>query len=360
MIGTPSPTPTPRAAAATPFRAPTPGHPIDLRLDANEGLAPPIDLVQIMASFGREGVRRYPSARALEEALAARHGVDPARVIVTAGGDEAIDRVCRAFLEPGRDLILPSPTFEMIPRYAALAGATIRSVRWRDGPYPIEGVLSHVAPRTALIAVVSPNNPTGAVAHPDDLRRLAVAAPRALILLDAAYAEFADVDLTPTALTLPNVLSVRTFSKAFGLAGLRVGYAIGEASVVATLRAVGGPFSVSSLSAAIAGAALDSAPAWMPEVLARVAKERRALAGLLRSLGAHATDSHANFILAEHPHAELIRDRLAAGGIGIRLLGPASGIPGALRISCPCDDAAFARLADTLTRVMADLPRTGA
>ncbi len=227
-------------------RRPPPGA-IALKLDGNEGSLPALDLmVDALRGGGPELLRRYPDATALEAALGRRWGVQPARVLVTAGADEAIDRCCRAFLPAGATMLVAEPSFEMLDRYAALAGGELVAVPWAPGPFPTAAMLERLDERTALIAIVSPNNPTGEVATIEDVRRLAGAAPGALVLLDHAYVEYADEDLTAPALTLPNVVVTRTFSKARGLAGCRVGFALGAPAVIAALRAAGGPYPVAA------------------------------------------------------------------------------------------------------------------
>ena len=144
----------------------------------------------------------------------------------------------------------------------------MREVAWPTGPYPTDAVLAASAD-AAVIAVVSPNNPTGAVATSADLCTLALKASDALLLVDAAYAEFADDDLTQTALRLPNAVLVRTFSKAYGIAGLRVGYAIGAAPIIAALRAAGNPYPVATTALQHALRLLE--PARERELAARVA-----------------------------------------------------------------------------------------
>ena len=189
-------------AAYAPARHPAP---VDLKLDANEG-RPPRDLppaAELLAALDSD---RYPTSAPLERRLAERLGLGPPEVLVTAGADDALFRACVATLEPGRELLVATPTFEMLPRYAALAGGSVRAVPWPDGPFPAGAVASAAGPRTGLVAVVSPNNPTGGVATADDLRRLAAAAPGAVLLLDHAYVELADEDLTAAALEMPNAL----------------------------------------------------------------------------------------------------------------------------------------------------------
>lgn len=332
------------AQPPAPYSTPTTGAAIDLFLDANEGPSGCVEVAQLAAALPRDTVRRYAGPVALERQLAARFGLDPARALVTAGGDEAIDRACRTFLGPGKELILPIPTFEMIGRYAKQVGATILTTAWDQGPYPIEGVLRLINERTAMIAVVSPNNPTGAIATAADLRRLAAAAPGALLLVDLAYTEFADDDLTAAVLDLPNAIAIRTFSKAFGLAGLRVGYALGPEPIVHAMRAGGSPFPVSTLSLAVAAEALRRAPAYLPGAVATVRAERVALTALLRELGARPLDSQGNFVLAEFADADWVWRGLASLGIGVRRYKPEAGLDRCLRITCPGDAASFTRL----------------
>ncbi len=336
--------PTPRLGDVTPYAPKTPSQPIDLFLDANEGPGLGLDLGAIGAKIGPESTRRYSRPADLERAIAERLGVSPARVVVTCGGDEAIDRTCRAFLGPGSELICPVPTFEMIGRYATLAGGDIVTTVWDSGAYPTEAVLDLVTRRTRMIAVVSPNNPTGAVASADDLVRLSEGASDAVILVDLAYTEFADQDLTETALALPNTVVIRTFSKAYGLAGLRVGYAVGSERVARALRASGPPYPVSALSMAAAMEALQSEQANVRRAVARVRLERNRLEALLVDLGASPQSSQANFVLSEFPDADWAWDALAGLGIGVRRFGAESELHRSLRITCPGDHDSFDRL----------------
>lgn len=348
-----------RSRSVRPYAPPSSTARIDLYLDANEGPATWVDIAALEERIGRSSARRYPFTADLERRIATSLGVGPERVIVTAGGDEAIDRVCRAYLEAGRELILPSPTFEMIGRYARLAGAEVVTPAWTGDRYPIADVLEAITPRTAVIAVVSPNNPTGAVASEADLRRLSEAAPWAVLLVDLAYTEFAEVDLTPAALNLPNAIIIRTFSKAFGLAGLRVGYAAGEEELIAPLRATGSPFPVSAWSLAVAEEALKSAPRHLPRVVSQVRDERRRLADVLRAGGAvlrgDGKGGQANFVLADVADPVELTRRLAARGIGIRRFPGHGALDRAVRITCPGDEAAFSRLLIALTESLASL-----
>lgn len=330
-------------ALPAPYAPPQHPAPIDLRLDANEGPAPPASWLAALPTIDAEALRRYPRSADLQRELAARHSVEPERVVVTAGADDAIDRICRAFLGPGQVLVLPTPTFEMIPRYAALAGAPSVPVDWPGGAFPVREVLS-AAREAAMIAIVSPNNPTGAVARRDDLLSLARGCPDAIILLDAAYGEFADEDLTPAALSLSNLIVTRTLSKAWGLAGLRVGYAIAPPELAPRVRAVGGPYGVSSFSMALARARLRDAADDVRAYVERVRDERAALATHLRALGADALPSQANFVLARFSDPVWVRDALAGLGIGVRIFPDRPELSAHLRITCPGSMEQAARL----------------
>ncbi|MDP6945444.1 MAG: histidinol-phosphate transaminase, partial [Myxococcota bacterium] len=251
-------TPTPNAwLSDDAYSVPRHPAPIDLRLDGNEGIGPDADLLAGLRTLTPEMLRRYPSPGPLEAKLAARFGLDPERVVVTAGGDEGLMRMCRVFLGPGRNLVLPEPSFEMIRRFAEGCQGDVRSVPYTDDGYPTDAVIAACDERTAVIAVVSPNNPTGSVISEADLRRLSSAAPQAMLMVDLAYVEFADVDLTEVALGLSNAIVFRTFSKARGLAGLRVGYAMGAARWINLLRGVGLPYPVSAPALTLATASLE-------------------------------------------------------------------------------------------------------
>lgn len=322
-----------------------------LRLDRNEGLLPSPDA---FPEFDAELLRRYPDVSHLTGRLAARCNLSPEHVLVTAGADEAIDRICRAYLGAGRTLLLPDPSFEMLDRYAALARGDLVRVPWPSDAFPTEGFLERIDADTSVVAVVSPNNPTGGVATFEDVRRIAAAAPDALVLLDHAYVEYADDDLTPSVLDLPNVVVTRTLSKAWGLAGCRIGYAIGRPDIIAVLRAAGGPYPVAGPSMALAARQLEHGAAALATHVARVRAEREALTRQLASRGLAPRRSQANFVFVEcGERAQWLAAALEALGVLVREFRDRPNIAGALRITLPGDSAAFARLTSALETVLA-------
>lgn len=345
----------PRLDAMEAYRPPAVDPRIDLRLDANEGPEPDDRLMDLLASIPREALRRYPRARDLEARLASRWGVAPERVVVTNGGDDAIDRTCRSVLDPGATLVTHQPTFEMIPRGARLCGAHVRAIPWLDGQAPIAGMIDAMDDRTRLVALVSPNNPTGSIASLEQIRTLAAACERwrAPLLLDLAYVEFADPEAYPDPtgdlLALPNVVVIRTFSKAMGLAGLRVGCAIAPPDVADWLRIAGGPFPVSGISLALASAALDRPITDRDPYVKRVRDERARLSLRLRSMGFRVPTSHANFVSALVPDGERVRLALRDFGVGVRRLRvplseDSDAVADLVRVTLPGDEPAFQRL----------------
>lgn len=334
----------------TAYHVPRPEHATDLRLDGNEGAAPDAALLEYATTLRPELLRDYPSTAAFGAQLARELDVTPEHIVVTGGADDALDRACRAVLGPGRELILPVPTFEMLERYPRLVGARIAPVPWRDGAaYPLDAVLARVNPQTGAIAVVTPNNPTGAVATAEELRRLSAAAPHCLLIVDLAYGEFADHDLLSDVRTLPNALAVRTFSKAWGLAGLRVGYAVGPSAIIEWLRAAGSPYPTAGLSLALASKCLATGRRAMEATVARVRQERAALERFLRDRGAAVTPSQGNFVFGRYGDAGRVWTLLAATGIAVRAFPGRPGLEDALRITCPASAAAFARLLEALS-----------
>ncbi|MEX2155948.1 MAG: aminotransferase class I/II-fold pyridoxal phosphate-dependent enzyme [Gemmatimonadales bacterium] len=317
-----------------------------LKLDSNEGPLPPPALLAALASLDLEALRRYPDVSTLEATLASRVGVAPNRVIVTAGADDAIDRVCRAYLGAGRTMLLAEPTFEMFDHFAKLSGAaTLVRVPWPCGEFPLAAFLDRLEEQPAVIAVVSPNNPTGATATAADVRRLAEAAPGALVLLDHVYVEYADEDVTPAVIDLPNVVVLRTLSKAWGLAGCRIGYAIASPDVIATLRISGAPYPVAAPSVAVALRQLADGDEALRVHVACVREERSALCARLTALGLEPLPSQSNFILAECGElAPFLTAALAALGVFVRAFPNRPGLTSALRITLPGNAAAFERL----------------
>ncbi|MBA2292746.1 MAG: aminotransferase class I/II-fold pyridoxal phosphate-dependent enzyme [Gemmatimonadales bacterium] len=345
MTTLPLPAPVTRNVAAAAYAPRRPAGPIDLDLAGTEGPGSPA-IAMLPENAARRSISRYPDVAPLRNALAARHGVDPWQVLLTAGADEALERLFRAYLEPTREVILTDPTFEMLPRYAEASGATLVRVPWTSSQFPLDALLGAITPRTSVIAVVTPNNPTGAVATSADITAIHDAAPNAVVVVDLAYVEYADCDPTAALLALPRAVIVRTFSKAWGLAGARVGYAVGAAGVIAAAVTAGNPYPVSTPSLSLARNSLETGEEAMRDRTRQV-RERRS--GILASLAAArlpAIPTQANFACVSPADPRWLWDALAGFGIGTRLIEAPT--PSHVRITVPEDDPGCDRFADAL------------
>jgi histidinol-phosphate aminotransferase len=323
-----------------------------LHLEESIGVAPSSDLSLALSAIRSDALHSYPDSHTLRARIAHRHAVDPDRVILCAGTDEALLRVCRAYLDHTRNAVLPCPTFEMLVRYARLSGAVLNECPWVADPLPVNQMLAHVGPRTGVIALVSPNNPTGLVATEQDLRAIAEHASHAVVILDHAYVEYADVDLTGIGLNYPNVVVMRSFSKAWGMAGLRLGYALGHPSIIRAMGAVGPAYPVSGVSLAVLEALLDHGDAVMHDHVALVRRERDELTALLREMGVPVLPSQGNFVLAPMANAAQVHVRLAEAGVFVRHIHQAGTLGPALRIGCPASPGGMRLLTRALREVL--------
>ncbi|GBD85761.1 histidinol-phosphate aminotransferase [bacterium BMS3Abin02] len=323
--------------------------PIDLDLSKNEGQPPSVSLLSNISNESSL-VSRYPETSALRESIRELYGVETDQVLVTAGADDALFRCFLAHMGPGRNAVATYPSFVMIPRYADQVGGRLVEVPWWQGAFPVEAVIDAISDDTDLVFVVSPNNPTGGVIDEAALGELAARAR--LLVLDAVYEDFAEHGLTRAALEMENVVIIRTLSKAWGLAGLRVGYVLGSTELVTELAAYGNPYSVSGLSASLAIARLNDRDE-VAEFIGNVRSQRDTLAGILDSHGIITLPSQANFLLARFDAAEWVLSVAASLGVALRRFPDRPGLGDYLRITLPGDQPRFERLVHTLLSAVA-------
>jgi histidinol-phosphate aminotransferase len=330
-----------------PYVIDRPGVDPDLVLDFNESLAPP----RVLSSRSRP-VNRYPDDGDLRANLASYLEIAPERLLLTNGADDALERTIRCAVGPGRRAVLTTPSYGMIRRFAVLAGAEVVEVPWWDGEFPVDEVCRSMGEEGGLAAVVSPSNPTGAAVGVEAFGELVERLPRAIILLDQAYIDFADPahDLTPIALEHPNVVVVRTFSKAWGCAGLRVGYAIADPRVIDWLQRIGLPFPISALSIEAMNSVLEEGPD--AGRIAAIREQRQELSAALAGFGVEALPSEASFVFARFEDSERIWIGLGALGISVRRFAGRPGVGGWLRITLPGDRHNFERLVRGLRTVL--------
>lgn len=264
-------------------------------------------------------VSRYPTpyASTLKEAAARHFGVEPENVATGCGSDDLIDSAVRAYAGPGDVVAYQEPTFPMAALFAAMNEA--RAVAVPPGPDFSLNVDGLVAARAAVTYVCRPNNPTGTLFDAGATRRV-IRDAAGLVLVDEAYADYAGETLIADVVASDRAVVLRTMSKAFGLAGLRVGLAIGPASVVADIEKSRGPFKVGSLAEAVAVAALDSDGEWVRQHVEEVRRERARMADRLEALDVVAWPSAANFLLVglAGRSADAVAGALLERGVGVR------------------------------------------
>ena len=250
---------------------------------------------------------RYPdgSARALREAIAKLYGLDPARIVCGAGSDELLNLLASAYLGPGDEAIYSAHGF-LVYKIAILArGATPVVAAETELTADVDAMLACVSPRTRLVFIANPNNPTGTYLPFDEIKRLREGLPAdVLLVLDAAYAEYvrkndyeSGIELVATS---PNTVMTRTFSKLYGLASLRIGWAYCPPSVADALNRIRGPFNVSGPAIATGVAALEDQP-WAQRAVAHNELWRGQMSEALSRLGLGVTPSAANFLLLHFP-----------------------------------------------------------
>lgn len=278
-------------------------------------------------------VSRYPVSYApdLKAALSAYTGFEPSWLTTGCGSDDLIDCALRAFLEPGERIAVPAPSFSMMSYFAHVNGLQFVPVPLQaDWDIDVDGLLATDA---RLIYVCSPNNPTSTVVSRTALERLVDAAP-GVVLLDEAYVEFSGGSHVDLVRSRPNVLVTRTLSKAFGLAGMRVGYAIGRPELVAEVEKARGPYKHTGIAERMAIAALTEDLPWVKARAEEAKAIRQRLVAELEARGLKPLPSQANFVLVPLPGAPQIATRMRELDVNVRSFQGMAGVGDALRIGC--------------------------
>jgi histidinol-phosphate aminotransferase len=271
-----------------------------LRLDFNENtLQCSPQVLEALGRIAASDLTKYPERQPVEAKVAAALSLEAEQVLLTNGVDEAIHVVCQTFLDRGDELLLPTPAYTMYEVYGSATEATIKTVPpGRDFRFPLDELLEAITPRTRLIAIANPNSPTGSVAQRTQLLKVIESAPQAVVLIDEAYYHFFGETILDQVGKLPNLIVARTFSKAYGLAGLRLGMLAAPVETQRWLRTVISPYSVNALALACLPAALND-QAYVDWYVAEVKEARIAMADKLRHLGVPHWPSEANFVLVK-------------------------------------------------------------
>ena len=304
---------------------------VDLSDNTNLFGAPPSALRELTQS-GQEEITRYPGlyTRQLREALAEYAGVALREIVTGCGSDDVIDSTVRAFAEPGERLAFSDPTFSMIPVFAKVNGLVPIPV-----PFAASGDIDADALLTTdarIIYVCSPNNPTGSVASQMRTDRIIERAP-GIVIIDEAYAEFSGGGRIADAPRSDRVIVTRTLSKAFGMAGFRIGYGTAHASLIHEIEKVRGPYKENAPAERAAARALREDVSWMRERAAEAVAIRERFAAALRANGFDPLPSSANFLLVPVANAARVARQMRERGVAIRPYPDLPGLGDAVRIT---------------------------
>lgn len=311
-----------------------------LRLDFNENtFSPSPKVIERLRQTTAEDLTIYPEREHVERAVAANFGLEPEQVLLTNGVDEAIHLLCAAFLEEGDEALISTPTFFMYDvSVGMMTSQLIRVQADASLQFPFERFLSGITLKTKLIMIASPNNPTGAVVSRDHLLELCAAAPHAVVFVDEAYFHFHGETTIGDVGRVRNLIVGRTFSKAYGLANLRIGMLAGDKQLLGYVRKVSSPYNVN-------GVALDVLPAALADreylewYIAQVHAGRERLTHALGEMGVRYWPSHANFVLFEigKRHKELV-SRMREKGVLLRDRSADPGCEGYVRMTIGIPD----------------------
>ena len=326
-------------AGLAPYRSPIVSR-AGLSLDLNESMAgcSPRVLARLH-SLSAKDVSLYPEREVGERLVANFLGVTPEQVLLTNGMDEALSLLFTTYLNPDDELLFADPTFVMYPMVGEALGARlVRQQSGEDLALPVADLLARISAHTHVVAIANPNNPTGLAASPADLLKITESAPDAAVLIDEAYFEFQSEEfcggtLLPALASHPNLFVARTFSKAYGLAGLRLGVLVGDPEQIGYIRRLSEPFNVSSLALACVEEALAD-QAFVREHVAQVKQGREQLAQLFQELGLRFWPSRTNFVLVRvGASTQVFVESMQRRGILVRDSSANPGCEGCVRIT---------------------------
>jgi histidinol-phosphate aminotransferase len=327
-----------------------------LRLDFNENtFAPSPRVIERLKQITAEGLTIYPERQPVERIVARHLGLDSEQIILTNGVDEGIHLMACAFLDEGDEALICTPTFFMYDVSISMMTSKLKRVQTDDSlEFPFERFLEAITPKTKLIIVASPNNPTGATVSREHLLAIAKAAPQAVLMVDEAYFHFYGETTLGDIADVPNLIVARTFSKAYGLANLRIGMLAGDARLIGFLRKVSSPYNVNGVALAVLPEAVadDAYIQWYVE---QVHAGRERIFAALKELGVRTWPSAANFVLMDiGPRHKQLCEVMRAKGVLLRDRSSDPGCDGYVRITVGVEEhvtRGIAALRETLAEM---------
>jgi histidinol-phosphate aminotransferase len=327
-----------------------------LRLDFNENtFAPSPRVFAKLQQLTAEGLTVYPEREPVERIVAQHLGVESNQVILTNGVDEAIHLMACAFLDEGDEALICTPTFFMYDVSIGMMTSGLIKVQTDDSlEFPFERFLAAITPRTKLIIIASPNNPTGATVSREHLLAIAAAAPQAVLMVDEAYFHFFGDTVLQDIANVPNIIVARTFSKAYGLASLRIGALFANARLIGFLRKVSSPYNVNGVALAVLPEALADTE-YLDWYITQVHHGRERVFAALRELNVRTWPSAANFVLMDiGPRHKELCTRMRERGVLLRDRSADPGCDGYVRITVGVEEH-VTRGIEALRAVLAEM-----
>ena len=340
MTDTPFPKARPEVESLKAYSAPLEGRRGLLRLDFNENtVGPSPRVVEALRAIPPDHYAIYPEYDGLREAVIANLGLplQPDQIGLFNGVDAAIHAICHAYGDRGETLLTTSPTFGYYTPCAQMQGMAIESIPYKgsDFAFPLEAVRGALARSPRILLICNPNNPTGTRLAPEPILELAAAAPQTLLVIDELYEAFTGDSVLPLAdfAATPNLVVLRSLAKTAGLAGLRIGFAIGAASVIDRISRVTGPYDINSFAVTAAHAALADQP-YTDAYVAEVKAARTWLVQQLQQAGSRFHCAGGNYLLVWPARpAATVEAELRQAGILVRSMAGKPLIDGSLRVS---------------------------
>lgn len=305
------------------------------RLDLNENARGcSAKVLEAIKKIKAEEIATYPEYDQLIEKIAAYHELKPANILLTNGGDEAIRCIMDTYLERGDEVLIPEPTYSMYEILGRLHEAKLVKVAYgTDFLFPQEDFLKAINQQTKVIIVVNPNSPTGTSLTQDGFKAIMDKARDCLVILDESYSHFVRASWTQLIRDYENLVVIQTFSKAFGLAGLRLGYLVSDEKNIESMLVTRLPFSVNSLAVVAGCASLDD-QAYIREIVEHVESEKKVLYDALNDLGVEVLKTDTNFLLVNMgDDSSRIYDHLLQKGILVKNLDESAILKGYFRVT---------------------------
>ncbi|PIU21370.1 MAG: histidinol-phosphate transaminase [Candidatus Diapherotrites archaeon CG08_land_8_20_14_0_20_34_12] len=305
-----------------------------LKLDFNENTLGPSEKVRNLINLDSSVLNTYPNYLGLKEKIAEYAKTKPENIVLTNGSDEGIDLAMRCFVNKGKEVIIPTPSYKLFYNYAQFSGAKIKKILYNpDLSFPTKEILRKITNKTKIVVICNPNSPTGTLTFLSDIKKIAKKSENLVILVDEAYFEFSGLSAVSLLKKFPNIITLRTFSKAFGLAGLRIGYMIANKEIAQQINKAKSPYSVNLIAVKSAFLALGDL-GYVKSYAKEINKNKKLLGKFLEKRKVKYYKSSANFILVNFGLSKtFVKNKLLEKNILVRDVSSNPLLENCLRIT---------------------------